>query len=331
MSFNFLKMMFLMMILMSTMLTISSSNWIGMWMGMEMNLMSFIPFISKIKNTKSSKATMIYFLVQSIGSVILLFSILVNSFIMISPIMMEEITNMSLMLGLLIKLGVAPFHMWMPEMMSNLSWMDLMVFMTWQKLAPMYTLSNLINNNWMIMTSILMSTIIGAIGGINLTSLRKIMAFSSINHLGWMLIMMVNNNMWYMYLMLYSIMIIMACTFFNNYNSYFINQLNNSSMSMMEKYIMASIMLSIGGLPPFLGFLPKWMAIESMINSNMLIVMLIMIMMSLLTLFYYMRMISSLMMMFNYTNKWLYLNKIKMNYILLVNFSLPLFSVISFF
>nr|UPL65364.1 NADH dehydrogenase subunit 2 [Nithecus jacobaeae] len=328
--FNFTKLMFLMMMILSTLITISATSWIGMWMGMEMNLMAFIPLISKNKNKKSSQAMVSYFLVQSISSMTFLFSILISKFITISPIMVNEIINNMLMISLLIKLGVAPFHKWLPEIMSNLNWMEIFILTTWQKVAPMYILSNMVNFKLMFI-SVILSATTGAVGGINTSSMRKIMAYSSINHMSWMLIMMTAQSQWYMYLTFYTFLMLIMCMTFHQNNFLFLNQIMINE-STTTKMLISLMMLSMGGMPPFIGFLPKWIALQSMFNSQMLIIMLIMIMMSMITLFYYMRMISSMMMFYTTSNKWMYKNKNKMNFMLMMlNLNLPMFSILSFF
>nr|ASA69162.1 NADH dehydrogenase subunit 2 [Clavigralla tomentosicollis] len=333
MNLNSSKLLFLTMLVFSTMVTVSSNNWLGMWMGLEINLMSFIPLISKSKNKSSSQAMMIYFLTQSIGSVTLLFSILINSLIFISPFLINEMTKIMIMIGLMIKVGMAPFHLWLPEMMSNLNWMECAILMTWQKIAPLTIMSMILPNNWFIYLAIILSSAVGAIGGLNQTSLRKILAFSSINHLGWMVMFMSMSNSWYKYLMIYSILIMMVCYIFNKKNAYFINQLSSSSSSLMEKYMYVMLMMSIGGLPPFLGFLPKWMVMQSMINSNLLGLMTLMMLFSLLTLFYYLRMMTSYILSYSMMNKFVmsYSKKMPLYLLCLMNMSLPLFSIFSFF
>nr|YP_002791224.1 NADH dehydrogenase subunit 2 [Aeschyntelus notatus]ABZ01969.1 NADH dehydrogenase subunit 2 [Aeschyntelus notatus] len=329
---NMTKLFLLSIIIMSSLITISANNWMGMWMGLEINLMAFIPLISSSKNKKSSQAMMIYFLTQSLGSITFLFSILLNSMLFMSPLFIEELTKMMIMIGLMIKVGAAPFHMWLPEMMSNLGWMECLILMTWQKLAPLVIMNNMIPNNMFVYISSSMSAMLGAIGGVNQTSLRKIMAYSSINHLGWMLLFMSMNSMWYKYLMIYSIMMVMICILFYKKNTYFINQINLSSYSSLEKYICVMMMLSLGGLPPFLGFLPKWMVIQSMIKSNLNMMLLIMMLFSLITLFFYMRMMSSMILSYTMINKWnSSKNKLPLFSMMFMNLSLPLFSVFSFF
>nr|UPL65559.1 NADH dehydrogenase subunit 2 [Dicranocephalus sp.] len=328
---NSSKILFSIILFLSTLVTMSANNWIGMWMGLEMNLMAFIPLISKNKEKNSSQAMMIYFLTQSIGSIILLFSILMSSLLTISPLINNMISLV--MISLFIKLGAAPFHFWLPEMMSNLKWIETSILMTWQKIAPLIILSNLNHSN-ILYISIILSTLVGSIGGLNQTSLRKILAYSSINHLSWMMMFMSMSINWYKYLMIYSILIITLCYFLNWNNIYFINQMNSSSFSLTEKYSYVIMMLSIGGLPPFLGFLPKWMVIQSMIQSNIMFIMIIMMLFSLITLFYYLRMMSALILNYSTINKWNYYkspNKMLILSILYINLMLPLFLVFSFF
>uniref|UniRef100_A0AAU7YRV0 NADH-ubiquinone oxidoreductase chain 2 n=1 Tax=Rhopalus qinlinganus TaxID=3151527 RepID=A0AAU7YRV0_9HEMI len=329
---NMTKLFLVIIIITSSLITVSSNNWMGMWMGLEINLMAFIPLISSNKDKKSSQAMMVYFLTQSLGSITFLFSILLNSMLFISPLFVSELTKMMIMIGLMIKIGASPFHMWLPEMMPNLGWMECLILMTWQKLAPLMVMNNMIPNNMFVYLSSGMSAMIGAIGGLNQTSLRKIMAYSSINHVGWMLLFMSMNSTWYKYLMIYSIMMFMICTLFYKKNTYFINQINSSSYSMMEKYIYVMMMLSLGGLPPFMGFLPKWMVIQSMIKSNLNLLLLIMMLFSLITLFFYMRMMSSMILSYVMVNKWnSFKNKMTLFSIMFMNLSLPLFSAFSFF
>nr|UPL65403.1 NADH dehydrogenase subunit 2 [Dinomachus sikhimensis] len=326
--------MFLSALFFSTMITVSSNNWLGMWMGLEMNLMSFIPLISKSKNTKSSQAMMIYFLSQSMGSLMMLFSILASSFIMMNISFINELIYLMLMMSILIKLGMAPFHMWFPEMMSMMNWKECCLLATWQKVAPMVVMNNLYPNNWMMYLVIMMSTTVGAIGGLNQTSLRKMMAYSSINHMGWMMIIMSVKTLWYKYLIVYSVIVIMTMMFFNSKNMYFINQAISMSNSMTEKLTYFSLMMSLGGMPPFLGFFPKMMAIQLMIETNMFLLMTLTSLLSLIILFYYLRSMSSMIMSYSSINKWMnnkIMNKNMLYMMIMTNMALPTMSMINFF
>lgn len=330
---NSSKLLFIIMLVIRTIITIRANNWLGIWIGLEINLISFIPFISKIKNKKSSQAIIIYFLRQSIGRIILLFAILTNSLIFINPYIINELIKIIIIIRLIIKVGIAPFHFWLPEIISNLNWLECSILITWQKIAPLTIINNTLPNNLFIYFTVVLSAAVGAIGGLNQTSLRKILAYSSINHLGWIIIFISIRILWYKYLIIYSILIIIVCYIFYKKNAFFINQLIRSSPSLLEKYTYVVVIIRIGGLPPFLGFLPKWIVIQRIINSNLLNLLIIIILLSLLTLFYYLRIISSFILSYSCINKISLIKrkKISLFIIWLINLLLPLFSILSFF
>nr|UPL65481.1 NADH dehydrogenase subunit 2 [Phaenacantha marcida] len=323
------KMWFFIMLMVSTLIILSSKNWMSMWMGLEFNLLSFIGFISATKNKMKSQATMMYFLTQSMSSMILIFSLMINYFLM-STTMMNPIFKSIMIIGLLIKVGAAPFHMWVPEIMFKLKWMEATILMTWQKLGPLFMISALCQNNWMMSMSIILSSMMGAIGGLNTTSLKKIMAYSSISNMSWMFMLIVQQGNWYLYWIMYSVIIATINNIFDKWNSLFINQTTMNTPSLSSKLIIAVSVLSMGGLPPFLGFLPKWMVIQSMIYNGSFIIMLLMIMMSLITLIYYMRMISSALMLYSPMTKWMYKTPSKMTHLMFINTMLPMFLVLSY-
>nr|QKY63832.1 NADH dehydrogenase subunit 2 [Meccus pallidipennis] len=324
---------FLTTMVLGTSIVISSETWLGMWMGLEMNLISFIPILYKSKNMSSSESCMIYFLIQSLGSMLMLMSVLLNSSIVISPIMGEEFINMALLLSMMIKLGVPPFHFWFPEILEKMSWTNCAILMTWQKIAPLCVMSYIINNPTLPII-ISLTVIVGAIGGLNQTSLRKILGYSSINHMGWMIACMkFNNEFWLSYLMIYSTIVLMMTILFNSYSSFFINQIISSSPSFMEKSLIIILFLSLGGLPPFIGFLPKWLVIQSMISSNSVTIMFIMVMSSLITLFYYLRLISSTLLIYSTSIKWNMSLKMSPSLAMLmitINVSLPVIAMLNF-
>nr|YP_008963273.1 NADH dehydrogenase subunit 2 [Apolygus lucorum]ADZ52275.1 NADH dehydrogenase subunit 2 [Apolygus lucorum] len=325
------KMLFLMTTIMGTMMVVSSSNWLNMWIGLEINMMSFIPLMFKSKNNFLSQSSMMYFLIQSMASTMFIIMILFNKYMFIS-FYSTNAQNIIIFITMMMKMGMPPFHMWFPELMSKLNWNLCMFLMTWQKIAPMYILSIIMDNNSIMMMMIVMSTILGAILGLNHTSTRKIMAYSSINHMGWLVACALTfKKLWIMYMIMYSIMVIMICYTLNKYNILFINQFNIKSLTMVEKMSLLIMMMSMGGLPPFLGFMPKWMTIEYMISSNEIMLMLIMVMSSLITLSYYMRMISSISMLMSNSQKWIFMNKtskIPSTITLFINMMLPLFFIL---
>nr|YP_010184974.1 NADH dehydrogenase subunit 2 [Hemipenthes hebeiensis]YP_010227826.1 NADH dehydrogenase subunit 2 [Cryptocercus weixiensis]QVJ97668.1 NADH dehydrogenase subunit 2 [Hemipenthes hebeiensis]UDD86612.1 NADH dehydrogenase subunit 2 [Cryptocercus weixiensis] len=288
-------------------ISISSNSWIGAWMGMEINLMSFIPLMSNNKNTYTTESSLKYFIIQAMASSFLLFIIMMKV-VMEDMFTMENnnINTMIIMTPLLLKSGAAPFHWWFPSVMEGMSWMNCLLLMTMQKLTPMVLISYMMKMNLFSSVIILTSTIVGAIGGLNQLSIRKILTYSSINHTGWMLAaLMINENMWIMYFTIYSMLTTTIVVIIKPFNTSFINQtlLMNKDMNMM-KFMMFTTLLSMGGLPPFLGFLPKWIVIQMMIINNMNFIMTMMVMMSLLTLYFYLRISYSSFMMLHIEPKW---------------------------
>nr|UGN61680.1 NADH dehydrogenase subunit 2 [Cryptocercus sp. 2 ZQW-2021c] len=288
-------------------ISMSSNSWIGAWMGLEINLMSFIPLMSNNKNTYTTESSLKYFIIQAMSSSFLLFIIMMK-------VMMEDmftmennnISTMIIMTPLLLKSGAAPFHWWFPSVMEGMSWTNCLLLMTTQKMAPMMLISYMMKMNSFSSIIILTSTIVGAIGGLNQLSIRKILTYSSINHTGWMLAaLMINENMWIMYFMIYSLLTMTIVMIVKPFNTSFINQtlLMNKEMNTM-KFMMFTTLLSMGGLPPFLGFLPKWIIIQMMIINNMYIIMTMMVVMSLMTLYFYLRISYSSFMMLHIEPKW---------------------------
>nr|YP_010535311.1 NADH dehydrogenase subunit 2 [Coptosoma variegatum]UYA97850.1 NADH dehydrogenase subunit 2 [Coptosoma variegatum] len=320
------KVLFISMMVIGTLMVINSTSWMGMWTGLEMNMMSIIPLL-KDKTKKTSEACMIYFLTQSVSSSIFLVSCLMST---TNLIKMNSFYNL-MIVSMLIKLGAAPFHAWFPEVMSKISWTNCMLMMTWQKIAPISVISSIWNMKIMNLT-VMASVIMGALGGINQASLKKIMAYSSIHHLGWMLAVVNIQNNWMEYLTIYSIISIMLIFMFMSYNMLYLNQINAINLSPMEKITLTTSMMSLGGLPPFIGFLPKWIVLQTLIQQKMIMIPLIMIMCSLISLFYYLRTMSFTMMMKSTTNKWINIKSKKtlINTMMIINMSLPMSLIMSF-
>nr|YP_008080875.1 NADH dehydrogenase subunit 2 [Adoxophyes orana]AFV63147.1 NADH dehydrogenase subunit 2 [Adoxophyes orana] len=311
------KMFFMFILFFSTLISISSNSWFGCWIGLEINLLSFIPLISNSKNLFSSEASLKYFLIQSIASINFIFIILMK--MMFMNLLMNNILSILMNSTLLMKMGSAPFHFWYPNIMEGLSWMNCFILMTWQKISPMILLSYYFFDKFLIII-LIFNVILGAIGGLNQTSLRKLLAFSSINNLSMMMSsIMISENLWMFYFMFYSFLNSIMCFLFFMSNTYYINQLFIMNMNNMIKLSLLINFLSLGGLPPFIGFFPKWMVINFLLKNKFFILTFIFIMMSLIMLLYYIRIIYS-SFMFNYLKlKWFKIS-IKNNNFYFINF-----------
>nr|YP_010146914.1 NADH dehydrogenase subunit 2 [Amorphoscelis hainana]QQP01143.1 NADH dehydrogenase subunit 2 [Amorphoscelis hainana] len=288
---NSIKILFLMTLISGVLISLSANSWLGAWMGLEINLLSFIPMLTSNKNKFTSEASLKYFLIQAIASATLLFMILMKSNIFEFPSYVSQLNKEIIILPLLMKVASAPFHWWFPSVMEGLSWMNCFLLLSIQKMAPLILISYIISNNFMSQMFIWSSAIIGALGGFNQISFRKILAYSSINHLSWMLTSMILGlNIWFMYFSIYVINILMITKLLSSLNLSFITQMfSSSNFSKSMKIALLISMLSLGGLPPFIGFFPKWIMINFMIQNYFIFTTMILILSSLFTLFYYMR------------------------------------------
>jgi NADH-ubiquinone oxidoreductase chain 2 len=248
-------------------------------------LISFIPIIINIENNKkSSEAAIKYFLVQTFASAIVIFSSLY--FYLYNGYTFSNTPNIIITLALCLKLGIAPFHFWFPEVLEGLNWINSLLLLTWQKISPLVILSLFFYSDLIIILA-LISAIVGAISGINQTSMRKILAFSSISHLGWISrIIYFNSSLWLNYFYIYTFTRFILCLSFWLLNLNYFSQLT-IIQNLNEKYIIFINLLSLGGLPPLLGFLPKWIAI--MVVRNSFPILIILIISRLITLYFYTR------------------------------------------
>nr|URX54344.1 NADH dehydrogenase subunit 2 [Cryptotermes cavifrons] len=287
-------------------ISISSNSWLGAWMGLEINLMSFIPLMSSQENIFTAEASLKYFIIQALASSMLLFLVAMEALINQTPLLGGgNIHEYVIVSPLLLKMGAAPVHWWFPSVMEGLSWENCLLMMTVQKMAPMMLTSYLMNTSPLTLVIMMMSVAVGSVGGMNQTSLRKILTYSSINHTGWMLAALLGgSNLWAMYFAVYSLLTLTMTTITKSYNIAFINQTMSMNGKTTIKFALFTTLLSLGGLPPFVGFLPKWAVIQTMVMNNMSGVMTMMVVMSLVTLYYYLRMCYSSFVTLHDETKW---------------------------
>nr|YP_009433953.1 NADH dehydrogenase subunit 2 [Prosopocoilus confucius]ANY60156.1 NADH dehydrogenase subunit 2 [Prosopocoilus confucius] len=285
------KMLFGSSLALGTMIAISAYSWMGMWMGLEINLLSFVPLMSMPKNSYSSESALKYFIAQAAASTMLLLSLIILS--SKSPFIASKADYASTILNtsLLLKMGAAPLHFWFPEVMEGLSWLNASILLTWQKIAPMVLLIYS-NKTVLLMVSVIISCmLISGILGQNHLSLRKIMAYSSINHIGWMIAAsLFMEIIWLIYFLIYTIINLNIVIMFKKLNIFYMKQLILSiSYEPLLKLFFILNFLSLGGLPPFLGFMPKWLTIQILSENQFFSLAVVMIIATLMTLFFYMR------------------------------------------
>nr|AFP54161.1 NADH dehydrogenase subunt 2 [Lathamus discolor] len=279
-----------------TTITITSNHWAMAWTGLEINTLAIIPMISKSHHPRAIEATTKYFLTQAAASTLLLFSSMTNAWFTGQ----WDITQLTyppscllLTTAIAIKLGLTPFHFWFPEVLQGSSLTTALLLSTLMKLPPttILLLTSHSLNPTLLTTMSMMSIALGGWMGLNQTQTRKILAFSSISHLGWMTTIIIYNPKltlltFYMYtLMTTSIFLTLYTT-----NTLKLSTLMTSwtKTPTLNTTLMVTL-LSLAGLPPLTGFLPKWLIIQELTKQEMTTTATIMALLSLLGLFFYLR------------------------------------------
>nr|YP_007183076.1 NADH dehydrogenase subunit 2 [Plecturocebus donacophilus]ACP19591.1 NADH dehydrogenase subunit 2 [Plecturocebus donacophilus] len=288
-------------ILTGTMITILSSHWFLIWVGLELNMLAIVPVLAKSTNPRSTEAATKYFLVQATASMLLLMTIFMNYMFSgqwsINP-PTSQFLSTTMLIALTMKLGMAPLHFWLPEVTQGIPLIPAMIILTWQKLAPisiMFQIFPSINMN-ILMAISMMSIMIGSWGGLNQTQLRKILAYSSITHMGWMMaVLHYNPNITILSLFIYLLLTIsIFMTFYLNSNTTTLSMSHTWNKFTWTMPVMPLMMLSLGGLPPLTGFSPKWVILQEFTNNNSLAIPLTMAMLTLVNLYFYLRLTYSI-------------------------------------
>nr|YP_009727434.1 NADH dehydrogenase subunit 2 [Myoxocephalus jaok]QIA46748.1 NADH dehydrogenase subunit 2 [Myoxocephalus jaok]QIA46761.1 NADH dehydrogenase subunit 2 [Myoxocephalus jaok] len=278
-----------------TTITFASSHWLLAWMGLEMNTLAIIPLMAQHHHPRAVEATTKYFLTQATGAAMLLFASTTNAWLtgqwdiqqMSHPLPITLIT-----LALALKVGLAPLHSWLPEVLQGLDLTTGLILSTWQKLAPFALLLQIQPANSTLLIALgLASTLVGGWGGLNQTQLRKILAYSSIAHLGWMvLVMQFSPSLTILTLLTYLIMTFTTFLVFKLNSSTNINALATSwAKAPALTSLTPLVLLSLGGLPPLTGFMPKWLILQELTKQDLAATATLAALTALLSLYFYLR------------------------------------------
>nr|AAG42068.1 NADH dehydrogenase subunit 2 [Leptotila rufaxilla] len=283
-------------LLLGTTITISSNHWVMAWTGLEINTLAIIPLISKPHHPRAIEATVKYFLVQATASALLLFSSMTNAWVT-GQWDITQLTHptscLLLTVAIAMKLGLVPFHFWFPEVLQGSSLITALLLSTAMKFPPitiLFLTSHSLNPT-LLTTLAITSAALGGWMGLNQTQIRKVLAFSSISHMGWMAVIIIYNPS--LTLMTFYLYTLMTTTVFLTFNTTKALKLTTMMISwtktpMLNATLMLTL-LSLAGLPPLTGFLPKWLIIQELTKQGMTATATTMAMLSLLGLFFYLR------------------------------------------
>nr|YP_009311594.1 NADH dehydrogenase subunit 2 [Clinostomus elongatus]BAV70536.1 NADH dehydrogenase subunit 2 [Clinostomus elongatus] len=279
-----------------TTLTFASSHWLLAWMGLEINTLAIIPLMAQHHHPRAVEATTKYFLTQATAAAMILFASTTNAWITGTwnmDNMSNPIASAMIIAALALKIGLAPMHFWMPEVLQGLDLLTGLILSTWQKLAPLALIIQTAQAiDPLLLTALgLMSTLVGGWGGLNQTQLRKILAYSSIAHMGWMVIILqYAPHLTLLALLTY---IFMTSAAFLTLKSSSATKIGTLTIIWSKNPVLttttALVLLSLGGLPPLTGFMPKWMILQELAKQDLPLIATVMALAALLSLYFYLR------------------------------------------
>nr|AWV54597.1 NADH dehydrogenase subunit 2 [Goggia gemmula] len=281
----------------STIITMSSHHWLLAWLGLELNTMSMLPIIMKPHHPRATEATTKYFLIQATAAALILFASTLNAW-MTGQWTITQLSstaaNTILLTALMLKLGLAPAHLWYPEVLQGTTLRTAMIISTWQKLAPLallyLTMINLPTNMLLFMG--LLSALTGGWSGLNQTQTRKILAFSSIAHMGWLLTALtLNPTLATLTLLTY---LLMTSTIFICLDTTTTKTISDMGTAWIHSPTLLTTttltLLSLGGLPPLTGFTPKWLILKELTMTGLNMLSILLALAALPSLYFYIRM-----------------------------------------
>ena len=184
-------------------IVISNNRILVYWVLMECSVAFFLPFI--ISNNYGLERRFKYFLVQISNSFFFLISLLLSF----------KGFEIFLLIFLIYKVGRAPFYQWVVYIVRRISWVNIYILISIIKIIPIILVINFLVKNKEIYFFIVLSCVIGGLGGLGQISLRILMVYSSINHLSWILSCILLGNIWCInYIFIYFIILYRAFFFF---------------------------------------------------------------------------------------------------------------------
>ena len=257
---------------------ISSNSSFIMWLCLEINILAFLPIISSEPGI-AFENTIKYFIIQRCASIIFLFGVIFCLLIRNKFIIMKR-------LAIFVKLGASPFHGWFISILKRCSIWVLFLLSTIQKILPLLIIINIINlYRWLLfITLITIAVIFYRVPGA--VTLNKVLGLSSMANLVWLLFRVhLSVKLILRFIFIYIILllgIVFSTNTRNNTSLFQIEGLDNFS-----KLIFIFIFLSLGSLPPLLGFLIKLLVLKSMIFITGIPVIIVLVFTSLIILYTY--------------------------------------------
>nr|ADF59375.1 NADH dehydrogenase subunit 2 [Cyrtodactylus agusanensis] len=280
-------------LLTSTIITMASNHWLLAWFGLELNTLSILPMIMKSHHPRATEAATKYFLIQVTAAAMILLAGTTNAWqsgqwTITHP---SPTTTLLTTMAIMLKLGAAPTYMWYPHVLQGTTLNIALLISTWQKIAPLtllYMTHNHLNHTIMLLLGVT-SALLGGWAGLNQTQVRTILAFSSIAHMGWLIIAItLNPSLTTLTMLTYALTTL--ATFMPLATTKTATDIGTMwPLSPMALTTTMITLMSLGGLPPLTGFMPKWLILKELTSMKLPLIATVLLMSSLLALYFYVR------------------------------------------
>ena len=317
---------FLLFVLFATLgsfILISSNNFLTAFIGIELQSLSlYLMAAFNTKNLESNEAGIKYFSLGALSSGFLLFGISMvyfdNSSIQFSEI--EHVSHFTeiglalILIALFFKVSAAPFHIWTPDVYQGSPTISVLFFATLPKFASLIFLfrfflemdiSSYPSLLFIFKTVCILSLLIGAYGAITQTVIKRLLAFSSINHIGFILLSILSfkflsQGIFFFYLLIYlvtnfGVFSVLLSLRNSSGELKLISDLSGLKTHNKSKAIALLVLFfSLAGIPPFAGFFAKFFILTASMNEGLIYLSLIAVLSSVIAAFYYLRVIKNM-------------------------------------
>ena len=222
-------------VLIGTRFVLSARAWPIAWLGLELNLMCFVPVIIKDEDLK--KTCIIYFVTQRIGSLLIVGAGLLMD--------VNYWLQIVLIFGILLKMGAMPFHFWVPMVVPKLGRFGVYAIQTWQKVAPISLMLFVFIGKEIIS---LLNVWVGALTIRSMSSPILVVIFSGIVQIGW-IFSITGKLIWWFVGIYFLVLAPVVAYMYSNSRNFGLSLING------------------GGLPPFTGFIMKLRVVKSVASK----------------------------------------------------------------
>ncbi len=260
---------------------INANSPLLVWVGLEINLLAFIPVILESKSIVSSSNIIKYFLIQTITSLLILFFI-----VPFSNKYESHYLSLIFLIALFVKIGLPPYHFWLPRVMQSMSWVNCLVLSTLQKVAPLLLIRTSSVFSKSIFGLVSLRILVSSLGGLAQTNLRPLIAYSSIHHIIWCyLALLIKPSIFYFYISAYFLACIVIFLTLHIRRIWSLSQLRVVKAIYIGPVFVR--LISLAGLPPILGFFPKMLIILNLTNFRIMLILILLVGATLNLVFYF--------------------------------------------